>query len=220
MCFELPLAEQRVKRQQVITLHLIVTFVLLATGAFLFLVQYLVNSLSGDSRVTFALTDHAAIYGSIAIGLGLGLLTLCLVRGRWLLNRKVNVAVRVAELALLLFLAVCAFIVGATVPAILYLLVSGAVIFSIYWERIADNTMYVRIDERGIRLPASSRLRALRWEEVEDVILRFGILTVNCCDNRLFQWNINRADINKDEFRRFCEQRLAQSRDKRKAYTW
>ena len=46
MNFILPLTEERVKREHKITLHLFVVFVLMATGAFLLLLQYLLKGIS------------------------------------------------------------------------------------------------------------------------------------------------------------------------------
>jgi hypothetical protein len=51
MKFQLPLVEEKVKRQQVIALHLIVSFVLIASGVFAFLYQYFLNNIPQEKRV-------------------------------------------------------------------------------------------------------------------------------------------------------------------------
>lgn len=220
MVFELPLAEEKVKRHQVISLHLIVTFTLIASGAFLAFIQYLINSLSGDQRAVFTQLTLPTAWGSAILLSGFGLLAVLLFKSKWLTDKKANRALRIVELAVLLCFASFAAMVGLTVPAAVYGLIAAAILFAIYWESVSDNTLYIHIDERGIRLPLTSRKRFLEWWEVENVLLRFGVLTIDCHDNRLFQWNIKTISFDKDAFQRFCMEHIAESKEKRKKYVW
>jgi hypothetical protein len=220
MVFELPLAEEKVKRQQVITLHLIVTFILLATGALLLLIQYLLNSLSGDQREAFNRLTLPTAWGSVVLLAGVALLGLLLFKNKWLTDRKPNRILRIVELGVLLCFASFAAMQQLIVPAVIYGIVAAAILFAIYWESVSDNTLYIHLDERGIRLPLTSRKRFLEWWEVENVILRFGVLTIDCHDNRLFQWNIKTISFDKEEFQRFCNEHIAESKEKRKKYVW
>lgn len=220
MAFELPLTEEKVKRQQVIALHLIVTFILIATGAFLLLIQYLLNSLSGSERDAFARITLPVAWGSVVLLAGGLLLGALLFRSKWLMEKKTNSVLRIVELAVMLIFASFAAIQGLAVPAAIYGIVAAAILFAIYWESVADNTLYIRIDERGIKLPLTSRKRFLEWWEVENVLFRFGVLTIDCHDNRLFQWNIKSISFDKESFQRFCNEHIADSREQRKKYVW
>lgn len=220
MGFELPLAEEKVKRQQVITLHLIVTFTLIATGILLLLLQVLLNSLSGDHRAALVTVTLPNALGVVVLLAGLSLLGVLLFKNRWLTEKKNNRIFRIVELAVLLCMASFAAINQLMVPASIYGVVAGAILFAIYWESVSDNTLYILVDERGIKLPLTSRKRFLQWWEVENVLLRFGVLTIDCHDNRLFQWNIKTINFDKDQFHRFCVEHISVSREKRKKYVW
>ncbi len=218
MVFELPLAEEKVKRQQVVTLHLIVSFAFVATGVLLFLLQYLAEKISpGVAPAGFL---HAGIWGTFILLAGIVLFGLVLFRSGWLIEKKVNRLLRITELALLLCFASFAAITHLFIPAMIYGLIAAAILFAIYWESVSDNTLYIYIDERGIRLPLTSRKRFLDWWEVERIILRFGVLTIGCHDNRLFQWNINAITFDKEDFQRFCADHIAANKEKRKKYVW
>jgi len=220
MVFELPLTEEKVKRQQVIALHLIVSFTLVTTGVFLILIQYLVNSLSGDERAAFSFLMLPAGVGLLVLLAGIALTVLVISKSVWLTGKKANKYMRIAELVVLLAFAAFALSKGFKIPAVIYGLVSAAILFAFYWESVSDNTLYITIDERGIKLPVTSRKRFLEWWEVEQVLLRFGVLTIDCCDNRLFQWNIHSTGFDKENFQRFCMERIAESKEKRKKYAW
>ena len=220
MVFELPLTEEKVKRQQIITLHLIVTFTLIATGVFLILMQYLLNSLSGDQRTAFSALTLPNGIGFLTLLAGLGLLILLVLRNKWLIEKQTNRIVRVIELAVLLCFASFSAMNGLLVPSVIYGIVAAAILFAIYWESVTDNVLYIQIDERGIRMPVTSRKRFLEWWEVESVLLRFGVLTIDCYDNRLFQWNIKTITFDKEDFQRFCSEQIAENREQRKKHVW
>jgi|GEM_PF-370163 len=220
MAFELPLAEEKVKRQQVIALHLIVTFILIATGAFLLLIQYLLNSLSGNEREAFDRLTLPVAWGTVVLIGGFLLLAALLFRAKWLMEKKTNSVLRIVELAVMLIFASFAAMHHLMIPAAIYGLVAAAILFAIYWESVSDNTLYIVIDERGIKLPLTSRKRFLEWWEVENVLLRFGVLTIDCHDNRLFQWNIKAINFDKENFQRFCTEHIGESKEKRTKYVW
>ncbi|HRO42638.1 MAG TPA: hypothetical protein PL009_07370 [Flavipsychrobacter sp.] len=220
MVFELPLTEEKVKRQQVIALHLIVTFTLVATGAFLLLIQYLLNSLSGSQREAFTMLSFPSACGAVTLLAGATLLVLLISKSRWIMEKKTNRVLRIIELGILLCFASFAAMNDLVMAAIVYGIVAAAILFAFYWESISDNTLYIHVDERGIKLPLTSRKRFLEWWEVEIVLLRFGVLTIECCDNRLFQWNIKAINFDKESFQRFCHERIANSKEKRTKYAW
>lgn len=220
MVFELPLSEERVKRQQMITLHLIVTFTLIATGAFLLLIQYMLNSLSGDQRKALSHLSIPGGWGLLVLASGFLLLFLIIFKNRWLTEKKTTWILRIVELAVLLSFASFAAIKNLMLPAVIYGIVAGAILFAIYLESVSDNTLYIYVDGKGIKLPLTSRKKFLEWWEVQNVVFRFGVLTIDCYDNRLFQWNIKQMSFDKEGFQRFCNEQIAENKEKRKKYAW
>lgn len=220
MNFELPLAEEKVKKQQVVALHLIVAFTMIGSGAFLLLIQYLLKSLSGDIRADLLNFSFSGAWGAGIIIIGLLFLFLVIFKSSMLTEKETNRLLRIGELLVMLFFTGFAAIHNLLVPSLIYGLIAAAILFGIYWESVSDNTLYIKIDERGIRLPINSRRRFLEWWEVENVLLRFGILTIDCYDNRLFQWDIKTINFDKEDFQRFCSSHISENRKKRKNYAW
>lgn len=208
MIYELALAEEKVKKQQIVALHLIVVFCCIITGVALALLHYAVALLPENyQHLLYAIP--ARPYGYGIIGTGLLLLCLLLFRTGWLLQPQVNRIVRIVELLLVLVFVVFTARQQWLVPTLLYGLIAMTVFFALYWETVSDPTQYIRVTAAGIRLPVTSRSRLIAWSETEQVIFRFGILTINCYDNRLFQWQIKSINFQKEDFRQFCEASIA-----------
>ena len=61
----------------------------------------------------------------------------------------------------------------------------GAITFGIFWERAAGNKLSVSIDEKGVHLPVTAKRRFIPWTEVDEVMFRFGTLSIECVGNHL-----------------------------------
>ena len=220
MQFELPLAEEKVKRRQVITLHLIVGFTLITTGLFLLLLKVYLGSIPESTAATLLRFD-ISVGWAVLIGLaGAGLLSTVLTKSQWLLKQNVNRNMRLLEIAIVFVLCLFAAFNELPVPATLYGVILAASLFAIYWEGVSDTTLYIQFNDKGIRLPLTSRKKFIEWWEIERVLLKFGIITIDCHDNRLFQWNIKTVNFDKEDFQRFCTEQIAENKEKRKKYEW
>lgn len=208
MNFELPLAEEKTKRQQVITLHLIVSFILMTTGGFVWFAQYMVSSFPPEDRVKIVSFFIPHIYSFGFVLLGFLLLGFTIFKNKWLLQKKVNRLFRIAEFLLILVFALFCIYHHINVPSVIYSVLCCVILFAIYWEGAAKEMLYVNIDETGIHLPATSRKRFLDWKEIEHVIVRFQILTIDCYDNRLYQWNLKPSDLDDEIFDAFCKAQI------------
>jgi hypothetical protein len=208
MNFRLPLVEEKLKRQQVIALHLIVSFVLIASGAFAFLYQYFLTNIPPEKRVKVIEMPFSLQWGAFILLAGFALLALIIFKNSLLMNQSKNVMFRIVELLVMVGFGAFAVINSYWMPAAIFGIVAGAIVFSLFWEGSRDNTLYIDINERGIKLPITSRRRQLSWEEINQVLFRFGILTIDCEDNRLFQWNIRETALDKEKFEQFCKEQV------------
>lgn len=220
MHFDLPLAEEKVKQRQVITLHLIVSFALMTTGLFLLLLKSFFSTLPAEKVASLMSFTISKGWGIVILLAGMGLMAVILAKSGWLTDKKVNRTVRAVELMVILSLSAFAVMNELYTPALLYGLIAAAILFAIYWESVSDNTLYIHINDKGIKLPLTSRKKFVEWWEIEQVLLRFGILTIDCHDNRLFQWNIGSVNFDKEELKRFCSEHIAANKEKRKKYAW
>ena len=96
----------------------------------------------------------------------------------------------------------------------------AAVLFSIFWERDGSNSLLIKIDNEGVKLPLTARRRQIDWRDIEQVLLRFGTLTINCHDNRLYQWTIGNTNVNSKDLEQFCSQQIEEGKAKRDKNDW
>lgn len=203
MTYDLPLVEKKVKPHQITTLHLVCALAYTGTGAIIAIYNYSIP-----------------LWGGALLALGLLLLLLTLFKNRWLTAPATNQPVRIAELCLSLVLAAYSFYKGWLFPAGIFSVLTLATVFAIFWERSALDGLFIHIDENGFHLPVTSRKRFLPWVDIEQVVLRFGILSVNGADNSMQQWSISENDIDPEIFEAFCLAQVATNRSKRRKDDW
>lgn len=202
MNFDLQLKEERVKPHQVTALHLIAALVFIGAGALLSLFQPL-------SR----LWSVPLLVGGIAL-----LLTI-IMRNRWVTQAKVSRGFRIAELLVLAALTAYALINRWTPPAVMFGVAAAAIVFALYWEG-NNAALLIHVDESGIHLPAGTTKRQIPWSDIEQVLLKFGTLTVNCADNRLYQWTVNAPGFEEHVFTAYCLRQVEQGRTQRDTNDW
>ncbi len=201
MNYDLPLAEEKVKPHQVTTLHLVCALGFIGTGAIITVYNYTIP-----------------MWGGALLAAGILLLGVTLFKNKWL-TREVNVPVRVAELLIALAIAIYSVSQQWKFPTGMFAMLSIGILFALYWERKSDAVLYVHADDSGLKLPVLRR-RTLPWTEVEEVVLRFGILTINCVDNHLFQWTISDTDIEPGKFEAYCAAQVAAHKSERRNDDW
>lgn len=99
--------------------------------------------------------------------------------------------------------AFCAFIWiknGVWFPGIILLAFTGL-------DIIAQRKLVVEINEKKIVLP-SFPVKKAAWSEMNNVILKDGLLTIDFKNNNLFQQVILNSDFDEKEFNRFCQRQL------------
>lgn len=213
MNFILELVEERVRPHQVTALHLIAALMLVGAGALSFLIRTYAPVLPlSDTMVLVA--------GSACLLAGMILLVMIVFRNRWLLHPQINQIFRIAELIILCGTAAFFTMFQWWIPAAMSGIVSLTLVFSLFWEKGKNRVQRVAIDKTGVHLPAASRRRQLNWSEVDRVMLRFGVLTIDCHDNRLMQWNVKQTAFESDDFEQWCLQQIEIGKEKRVKSNW
>lgn len=174
MKYELPVAGRKVKPQQVTALHLFSALAFIGTGAIIFVYNF---------QITY--------WGLALMTLGVLLAIVVIARNRVVTHGKANMLFRGLELGVSLALMALSLKEQWKFPIAIFSMLSAALLFSLYWERDASEQLLVVIDEGGIRLPATSRRRHIPWAEVEQVLIRFGILSIDCRNNMLYQFSLS-----------------------------
>ena len=202
MVYDLPVADVKTKPHQVTALHLVCALAFIGTGAIIYVYNYTIS-----------------LWGLALLGAGFALLIVTVARNRWV-TRQANVPVRIAELLIALAMAALSVVNQWKFPGVIFGILSAAIAFALYWEKAASQALYIQIDDTGIRLPAASRKRFLHWTEIEQVVFRYGILTVDCTNNTLYQWNIAGGAINDEILEAYCLAQVENNIKNRRKDDW
>jgi hypothetical protein len=199
MVYDLPVEEEKVKPHQITTLHMVCALAFMGAGAIIF-------------RYNFDITT----WGLALLLAGIALVLVTMIKNKWLISNKINPVVRILEAAIAAWMAVYSVMQHWKFPAGIFGVLTAVVLFAIYWERPADRKLAITVDDEGIKLPVTSRKRFIPWTEVEQVLIRFGTLTIDCVQNRLFQWTVPEPQFDPEIFEAWCAARVEENRSKRR----
>jgi len=220
MAFEIPLAEQKVKPHQVTALHLVAGFAFFAFSALGLLINNTVMTLPDSAPIeqqqaTIHIFDATDTALSLTMGISIIILFAALFRNKWLRQPKVNKLFRVGEMLTAGTIAIYMLTIQYNVPAGLFGVLAITIIFSLFWETGKNTNITVTFNENGIKLPVTSRRRNISWDETEKVLLRHGTVTINCVDNRMYQWVAAQHSINSAIFEAYCDAHIEAEKHKR-----
>lgn len=87
---------------------------------------------------------------------------------------------------------------------------SGAALIGIvlayYWERSGHKNRLAMFSDAGVRISGLGSKSQMSWQDLNRIMLRHRILTVDCRDNKLFQLEIESlpAHFNPEDFEAYC----------------
>jgi len=203
MVYDLPLTEEKVKPHHITTLHLICAFAFIGTGAIIAVYNYTLS----------------IIWGLGLLAAGLLILGLTIAKNKWVISKKINMVLRIKELVISVLVATYSIYQHWKFPSLIFGMLSSALVFALYWERNSGGALYVHVDDNGLKLPVMRR-RFIPWAEVDQVVLRFGTLTINCVDNHFFQWTLADPDFDNEIFEQFCSVKIEENISKRRNDEW
>lgn len=95
-------------------------------------------------------------------------------------------------------------------PGVLLLLVGLGLAWIGWTEYRLFKPVYILLDQSGVTLPSAFSKRIIGWNEVNNVILRNDLLTVDQKNNKLLQLEVldNVPDVKAAEINGFCKSRL------------
>ena len=207
--FTLALTEEKVKPYQTVALHFLVGLALFTFGVLSYLFYfYTINITNAASSM-----PELKRWGPLMLFPGAVILFISLFRGNWLKKSKNNRLLRIIEISCSL-LSCGYFALGHWwLPAGIFGILAATLLLAGLWENSKNRAQFITIDGKGVQLPATSRRKSLEWREIEQVILRFGILTIDCVDNHLYQWNVNTPDFSKEELETYCSKMVEEHKE-------
>ncbi len=214
--FTIAIAEEKVKPFQTVALHFLVGLALFTFGVLSYLFYfYTINITNAASSM-----PELKRWGPVMLFPGLAILIISLFRGRWLKKPKNNKALRIIEIGCSILYAGYFAYGHWWLPAGIFGILAATLLLATLWESNKNRAQFINIDEKGVQLPSTSRRGSLAWNEIEQVILRFGILTIDCVDNHLYQWNVNAAEFSKEELEAYCSKLVIANKGKNKGADW
>ncbi|MBC7553694.1 MAG: hypothetical protein H7257_06915 [Taibaiella sp.] len=203
MTYSIQLSDEKVKKHQVTALHL--------TCALAF---------TGCGAIMFVYNQDIKWWGASLLAAGIGLLSLTIAKNKLVITTPNSSVFRIAELVISLAIAGYCAINQWKLPVWIFGVLGAAVCFAFFWERASNTMQYVHLGHDGIKLPVESRRRFIQWVDVETVLFKFGTLSIDCTDNKLYQWNVRPAEFDNMEFEDFCSKKIDEYRDKRRKDDW
>lgn len=82
-------------------------------------------------------------------------------------------------------------------------------LFFVLMDYLSTRKMVVAISQKNILYPSFPQ-KSIQWDELSNVILKDGLLTIDFKSNKLIQQAILNSDrdVNEAEFNKFCEKQL------------
>ncbi len=211
--FEFVIGATHQPRRQTLALHLLISFVLFAVGIFC-LVMYWFTGISPNFKMAigaFGLFGLLCFLGGIAVYA----LSISVVR-----RERSATVLRVLELLLLAGGAGLFFLNGWIVPAVLFGILAALAIVAALYEIKAPADTVIQISGEGVFRKGGLKSTHLRWRELQQVLYRRGILTIDCVDNRLFQYTVQAPQIDGPLFETFCADQIARAVPNRRQSNW
>ncbi len=203
MAYSLLLAEERVKQHQITALHLICATAFMAFGG-----------------VIARFSMRGRIPGIILLLLGLGFALFTVTQSKKLLAGNTNKLFRIGELVIALLMIGFSVMVGWKIPIGIFGAIGVAVAYALYNESRAGAGTKISVQDDGLILPPGTKIKTLKWTDTDQVLLKFGVLTINTVDNTLLQWQVRSIDFDLDTFNRYCAQQIAINVPNRQKVDW
>ena len=204
--YTLPLATANRSRRYATMLHLMIACMLTGMGiACVCLYWFTTVSPKFDSSGAVV---PFLIFGILCILTGFAIWGLNIFGKSWLRRKQNNLLFRLLELLLLGGGAILFLLNGWQVPAALFGLMAAVMVYAIFQERGGEGQAMAYFTEKGIDLHTAGRKRLLLWTELESVILRHGILTINTVENKMWQLDVVPAGIDATAVQEYARQQI------------
>jgi hypothetical protein len=202
MQYHLPLANSGTKPHQIKFRHRFVALAQILAGCFI-----------------FAFQKDIQILGILMAADGLGIFLLSVFASKQFVRPHYNLWLSIYELAIAMIAAIYFLTQKNFSPTAIFTAMSIYIAYALMNDHLL-NTRSIYIGEKGIKNPYSARNRFIGWEEIEDFAFKFNTVTVNCLDNRMYQWDVLPFHGDTETVEQFCEKQILTHHEKRIQNNW
>ncbi len=169
------------------TLHLMLAFTLCGLGAGS-IVLYWFTSVSPNFKEAYR---PFMVFGICSFLFGLGIAAVSVFYKNWLMQGKRSFLLRICEIGMLTTGSVLYRFAGQNIPSTIFGLVAGLIAIAAIWESRKPGNPSAIINEEGVLISNGQIRKRIPWDEIESVLLRHGILTIEMSENRLLQRSLS-----------------------------
>jgi hypothetical protein len=196
------------------TLHLMLAVMLSGMGAGCFALYWFT---SVSPTFTHAFTPFL-VFGACSMLAGVAIAVTSIFNKQWLMHGRRSVMLRIAETAVLAIGCAVFAYAGQKLPAVIFGVVAIVIAVAAVWESRKPTEHKVAISDKGITLPRKGSMQTLKWLEVEGVLLRHGIITIELTGNRLIQHEVLSEGTDVERLEDYSKQQIEQHAEQRAAH--
>jgi len=196
-----PVIHNRIKNNQVTALHLMAGLLLLVLGFITWI---------RPSEIKIIHHELLRDIGVLYLLFGLALIIISVFFNKKIIQSKKNTALRFLEL--LAFLPVIFYTLSQKwyLPFAYSTAAFIGIVFAYFWEKGAAGAFYIYINPKGISLPRFGSDKQILWRDIQTVIFKHDLITINCRNNKVFQFQIKMDKFQvTPQLRSFCTSQVA-----------
>jgi len=194
MNYQIPIKTEGPKRNHVLAFHIFSGLLFIAIGAVAFLsplVLGVAQANQGDLNIIYNMINWI---GLAYVILGFVIILLTIMRSKKILRTKENMLLRIIEISGLAIIVLYSILQQWWLPAAYSGAGLAGLILGLYFEYGNKAKKYLIIDDNGILIQKSGMSKKILWQDINNIIYKNKIFTIDCRDNKLFQLNIPDTD--------------------------
>lgn len=197
--YKIKIKNTLLKNNQVTSLHIMVALIFIILGAL---------AIAVPGRFAPEADVYIKTIGAVILITGISLIVVTMFFNKKIIQTKYNKIIRYIELTLLIGLMIYTLKNQWYLPFAYVLSTLLGIVFAILWEKYAEKDHYINITEEDIIIPGFFKNKHLAWSEIGRVLLKHGLITIDCRNNKLYQFPALEHSGTKEEIERFSKERI------------
>lgn len=180
--FKIKVENNKIKNNQVTALHLMVGLLFIVLGLVTVMVPNTIKTLE---------YMYLENIGWLYFVFGLFLICISIFFNKKIIQTRKSQVLRIIEIIALGIIIIYSLMHEWYLPASYCFAALIGVGFAYIWEKKALKELNILLNEQGITIPKIWSNTVINWSDVKYIIIKHNIITIDCKDNRLIQYNIN-----------------------------
>lgn len=200
--YQILLESKQLKRNQITGMHLMVGFLLIGIG----MVTWMVPDDVKQPALHFL-----NYFGLMYALLGFAIILICILFNKKIIQTKANAVIRIIEIIALLLMLAFSVYKKWYLPIGYSSVALTGIIITYLLEKNHKKDKKAIFNEKGIKIPGLRRHSNAPWSEINNIILKNNILTIDFRNNKLYQAHLskNNTELNRQDFILFAKEQIS-----------